>query len=321
MRSPIKVSWSRNWARGIQRCESGTRRLLGKSGRKRNRSTRTFAANCSDDQEETVEAVFVFHRHGDRTPGKSLVADEFMEEESLFWQTKIPPSDRSYYEMLSERFPVTRLGNYKDHKKGNDVSLFKDTLGGNESYGFLTWKGMHQMYHNGVAMGNRYRRKNEIGSDTPFQELWDIQAVSTNYLRTVKSCQAFLDGLTSSKNVDGVELDYRQPTHYERIDMEEYNIKRNTNGTSLVKIQVRDGKSNTLNAFDSSPDIMKKLVGEVFATEDFIENDTRAAPLAAQLCEYIPGLTKYSSYGGRSSSSGINWVSVSKNIHSTGISN
>ena len=288
--------------------------------------------NHRSGEEETIEAVFVFHRHGDRTPGKSLVADEFAKEETLFWQTKIPPSDRSYHHMLSERFPVVRLGpsdkqdNDNDNHKGSSTLvsssssfLFKETLGGNESYGFLTWKGMHQMYHNGVAMADRYCH----GRTQLFQDHWDIKAFSTNYLRTVKSCQTFLDGLLSNDNrnsvrcadrkrTDRVLLDYKQPTHYEGIDLEEYrktSTTKDSSTSSMVEIKVRDVKDETLNAFDRSPELMKDLMRDVVVTPDFVEKDTRAAPLKAQLFEFVPGLSRYSSYFGKSFPSAINWVS------------
>ena len=107
------------------------------------------------EHEEIIEGVFLFHRHGDRTPVKSLVADAYAEEEALFWKTKIPPPQYCY-EMLSERFPVnTQFNSFKDTDDED-----------NESYGFLTWKGMHQMYYTGVAMAARYG-SNNICDDDP----------------------------------------------------------------------------------------------------------------------------------------------------------
>lgn len=252
---------------------------------------RSFSA-----RQEIVEGVFLFHRHGDRTPGKSLVADNYTDEESSFWKTRIPPTDQSYYEMLSQRFPA------KLHPDNNS-GQFKDASGGNESYGFLTWKGMHQMYHTGNAMSGRYGPK---GGER-FQDYWNITAFSTNYLRTVKSCQTFLDGLLSSSSSSSITVDYEQPTHYENVDPENYLKYCDTPG---IEITVRDIKNETLNAFDSSPELMKKLFKDVIATPEFIDKDTKAAFLAARLSNYVPGLMKQSSYGG-SSPSGINWVSLS----------
>lgn len=269
-------------------------------------------------EEETIEAVFVFHRHGDRTPGKPLVEEKFEEEESAFWRTKIPPF--SYHKVLCERFPVVR--SKRDDASGdrndssNNSTSFLDASGGNESYGFLTWKGMHQMYHNGVSMAHRYGPQT---TTTSFQDYWDIQAVSTNYLRTVMSCQTFLDGLlaknNSSNTVHGdneAPLDYDCPTHYERISPDEHRSKRTINHNDIVEIVVRDPEQHetTLNAFETSPKLMKKLVGDVFATPEFIATDRQARSLALELSEYyLLGLSKHSSYA--SSPSGgisINWV-------------
>jgi hypothetical protein len=244
-------------------------------------------------REESVEAVFLFHRHGDRTPGKSLVAEDYRDEESEFWKSVIPPT--ALYEMLSERFPVIRHQN-------NNHGQFKDASGGNESYGFLTWKGMHQMYHNGKAMAARYSKK----GDQHFQDHWDITAVSTNYLRTVKSCQTFLDGLLGS-SLNLRKANYEYPTHYESIDLEHY---QNTQEGGGVKISIRDIKNETLNAFDSSPELMKTFVKDVIATPEFTEKDSKAVSLAARLSQFIPGLMKHSPYGG-STQSGISWVSES----------
>jgi len=174
------------------------------------------------------------------------------------------------------------------------------------------------MYHNGVAMADRYRHDHTHF----FQDHWDIKAFSTNYLRTVKSCQTFLDGLLSNnsrnsvrcadrKKNDSVLLDYKQPTHYESIDLEEYrktNKTSDSSSSSMIEIKVRDGKEETLNAFDRSPELMKDLMRDVVATPDFIEKDTRAAPLKAQLFDFIPGLSRYSSHFGKSSPSAINWI-------------
>ena len=280
------------------------------------------------NEEETVEAVFVFHRHGDRTPGKPLVEETFVEEESAFWRTKIPPF--SYHKVLCEQFPVKR--GKDDDKSGdsssNNSTSFQDTAGGNESYGFLTWKGMHQMYHNGVFMAHRYGPQTAISSTSTktssaisaFRDCWDIRAVSTNYLRTVMSCQAFLDGLLTKNNNTGqsdneAPLHYDYPTYYESSRPDEHRSKGTANHNDVVEIVVRDPEQHetiALNAFDTSPKLMKKLVGDVFATPEFIATDRQARSLASELSKfYLPGLSKHSSYAASPSGGiSVNWVGL-----------
>jgi len=205
-------------------------------------------------------------------------------------------------------------------------SCFDDTRGGNETYGFLTWKGMHQMYHTGVAMADRYGPENSqnngllVRPGSSFRDLWDIEAFSTNYLRTVKSCQAFLDGLfndygssssssSSGKIGDREALDYEPPTHYESIDdIAEYRRTRvdNSGGTNAVEIHVRDPKDETLNPWSSSPELMKNLMSDALETPESIENNRKAANLTRELSEYIPGLLKHSPTP--TSGIKINWI-------------
>mmetsp|Transcript_17448 Transcript_17448/g.25437 ORF Transcript_17448/g.25437 Transcript_17448/m.25437 type:complete len:166 (+) Transcript_17448:450-947(+) len=133
-----------------------------------------------------------------------------------------------------------------------------------------------------------------------FTDDWEIKAYSTNYLRTVKSCQCFLDGLlstapddspasTSPSNGDDSKV---VQTHYENINPQEYQrAKSAEHEDNRVTIKVRDRKDDTLNAFDKSPELMKSLVQDVVTTDHFIDRDTKA-----------------SSYGGPS---GINWIHAS----------
>jgi Histidine acid phosphatase. len=132
-------------------------------------------------------------------------------------------------------------------------------------------------------IGQRYRPENE----EPFTDHWHIQAYSTNYLRTVKSLQCFLDGLFS----DGHHLaGYSENGYfYEHVDPESY---LQTNHIPKVEILVRDPKDETLNRFDTAPDVMRRLVQDVVKTPDFVDQDAKAAPLAARLSNYIPGLIR-----------------------------
>ena len=98
----------------------------------------------SSTSEEEIMGVWIFHRHGDRTPGRALVADtrSYIEKDSSFWRTKIPPIDRTHYDLLSKKFPVKTDPN-------NNGGKFLDADSGKEPYGFLTSKGMQQLYEIG----------------------------------------------------------------------------------------------------------------------------------------------------------------------------
>lgn len=249
------------------------------------RSVTQSVANQSE-----LLAVWIFHRHGDRTPGQPLVEDSYRDEESAFWRTKIPPVDRTHYDMLSEKFPATI------HPENNS-GRFLDAGSGREPYGFLTWKGMQQLYEKGRVTGQRYRPEN----NEPFTDYWNVQAFSTNYLRTVKSLQCFLDGICGvgrrlvGKSGNG--------SFYEHVDPDSY---IQANHIPKIDIFVRDPKQETLNRFDTSPELMKSLVRDVIQTPQFLQQDSKAAPLAARLSNYIPGLIRLRSP--HRSPSTINWI-------------
>jgi len=135
---------------------------------------------------------------------------------------------------------------------------------------------------------------------------WDLSGYSTNYLRTVMSVQCFMDGLLTPTSSSTTTSEGEDRHSYEHLSIEEFKSLRapllNNNRT---KIQVRDRKEDTLNAFDKKPEYMKKLVGEVVTKKHFIEKDAKAGCLAARLANYLPGLAKASNYGGPS---GINWI-------------
>jgi len=245
-------------------------------------------------RKEEVIGVWIFHRHGDRTPGRPLVADNCIKEESAFWETKIPPLDRTHYNLLSKKFPV------KIHPNNNG-GKFLDADSGRQPYGFLTWKGMQQLYEIGQKLSERYAL---------FRDKWHIQAFSTNYLRTVMSSQCLLDGMFSS-------VAKHHESQYETRDLESY-IKSSSDPS--IEIVVRDAKDETLNTFDTSPILMKRLVRNIIDSPNFINHDTKAVLLVARLSNYIPALIKLRSpYGGPS---GINWIHAADHFicrHSHGI--
>lgn len=88
-----------------------------------------------------VEGVWVFHRHGDRTPSRSLLPDDQKGEEIDFWKTKLPKEE--YIKFLNERFPVDRHASVGEEYL--DVARFP--------YGFLTEVGTKQM----LKVGQRFQ--------------------------------------------------------------------------------------------------------------------------------------------------------------------
>jgi len=120
-----------------------------------------------------------------------------------------------------------------------------------------------------VHMNGRSRHSNT------FLDYWDVNAYSTNYLRTITSAQSFLDGVFGSTNSSSSSsnMDY---------------ISRN----EQVPINVRDRTSDTLNAFDREPTLMRNLVSQVMSCPKFTTRDAKAAPLAARLANFLPGLNQ-----------------------------
>jgi len=260
-----------------------------------NRPCQPFRRLFSSSSREETVGVWVFHRHGDRTPSRPLVSEEFVDEEADFWRSKIPPVDRTHYQILSERFPASIHESYD--------AKFLDADCGREPYGFLSYKGMTQMYQKGREMAKRFNPDSSSSSKNQITDAFEVKAYSTNYLRTVKSCQCFLDGLLSpSSRIDLGANDDNYETLYENIDPNDYQDH------SGITIQVRNRKNDTLNAFDKSPTLMKSLVKDVVSTDHFIDRDTKAATVAARLCNFLPGLMNCTSYGGPS---GINWIHAS----------
>ncbi len=279
-------------------CQSGIKRIhnFEISVRHKTESIRYISNTTSNkiSNNEEIEGVWVFHRHGDRSPGRPLIAEHMYEQESQFWRSKIPPLDRSFYNALKDKIP-TRI-----HKSNND-GKFLDADSGREPYGFLTWKGMDQMYNTGKTISQRYSQSNLIAQD--FLNTWGVKGYSTNYLRTVMSVQCFVDGLLfSSSN----SISKNSIHSYEKISAKQYSDTRPSlfNDDETI-IEVRDRKEDTLNAFDKHPEFMKSLVADVVSTPEFIDRDSKAGCMAARLANFLPGLAKATSYGGPS---GINWI-------------
>lgn len=288
------------------------------------RVKRAKFSSCSsstDDEdflrnEGLVEGVWVFCRHGDRTPCRSLCAPHMVAKETAFWASKLPyPDAVTAFKALSETFRP-------DIHPSNNEGKFFDVE--RRPYGFLTEHGMDQMRTNGRRFHTRYvhhgyhSQKENIAvssDDNGFMQSWDVRSYSTNYLRTVLSVQCFLDGLLGTNSYDP-EV-YRRYAISSQEDPEEsldhQMVGRwGTNSMSprkepKVVVQVRERAKDTLNAFDRNPDLMRNLVADVITSPKFIETDARAAPLAARLANFLPGLGAKgrNTFGGPS---GINWI-------------
>lgn len=195
-----------------------------------------------------------------------------------------------------------------------------------EPFGFLTYRGMDQMREVGKKFRRRYEQfGHRVGANNSNEERysffdhWDIQAYSTNYMRTVMSVQCFLDGLIGkcSQNQNkinaggGLKQYYKDMGTYESlaysgIRTTAEDMEMNSAG-STIRVQVRDKKVETLNAFDKHPKMMDELVKDVIATEKFQRVDGDAKPLADELCTYLPALRGApQAFGGTPSK--VNWV-------------
>ena len=97
-------------------------------------------------QEGTVEGVWVFARHGDRTPSRSLLSDDQRPSEEEFWKTKLPQPE--YIDELNEMFPVDRHESLGEEYL--DVKRFP--------YGFLTELGTKQM----KRVGQKFNLRNYV---------------------------------------------------------------------------------------------------------------------------------------------------------------
>jgi hypothetical protein len=280
------------------------------------------ATSTSADSDEdfllnggTVEGVWVFCRHGDRTPCRSLAAEHMEPKEAAFWQSRLPyPDAVTAFKMLSETFPP------QIHPSNNDGKFFDVER---KPFGFLTEHGMEQMRTNGRRFYNRYEHYgfhldddhdvNDVSSDdNGFLQSWDVRAYSTNYLRTVLSVQCFLDGLLGTNAYDPAKAKGgRLSSMAESGESIDHTIgPTHSSKEPKVPVKVRERSKDTLNAFDRNPDLMKNLVADVITSPKFQEHDAKAAPLAARLANFLPGLGLKSrnTFGGPS---GINWIDAS----------
>lgn len=280
----------------------------------------------------TIQAAFIFHRHGDRAPNRYLGAPSYLQNEAEHWYGRIPPPSggvNSVHDNLCRYFPPDI------HPSQNDGRYMDISR---EPFGFLTYRGMDQMREVGKRFRRRYERFghhvagshiNNIEEQYSFLDHWDVQAYSTNYLRTVMSVQSFLDGLigscpskrtTNNNNQTqplfvggGLKRYYKDMGKFERLshmDLSTWTTDEDMDGrveNGTVHVQVRDKEIDTLNAFDRHPQMMNGLVKDVIATERFQRIDGNAKALAETLSTYLPGLHGApQAFGG--TPSGINWI-------------
>eukprot|EP00980_Cylindrotheca_fusiformis_P023862 scaffold11076_cov122-Cylindrotheca_fusiformis.AAC.6 len=268
---------------------------------------------CANDvlrNKGTVEGVWIFCRHGDRAPSRPLCPPHKIEEEANFWSSRLPrPGSFRTFQEFSRYFTP-------DIQDDSSEEEFLDTR--RYPFGFLTHFGMEQTREIGKRL---FRRYNSHGHHLPGQEsyvngkgfldCWDVKVYSTNYLRTIMSIQSFLDGLlgtdcykylhNSSNGAASEAADKaRIPNHNDAIPFDD----------TIVRVQVRGQSDDTLNAFDRNPELMSKLVSKVISSEEFQDTDKKAAPLAARLANFLPGLArkKKNTKGFNAAPSGINWI-------------
>ena len=250
--------------------------------------------------------VCCFDRHGDRTPCRSLAAAHMEPKEAEFWKSRLPyPDATTAFKVLSDVYtPVI-------HPSNNDGKFFDVER---KPFGFLTEHGMEQMRTNGRRFHNRYEQYGfhlddivTSDDDNGFMQSWDVRAYSTNYLRTVLSVQCFLDGLLGTNTYDPSKAKGQLSSMKEDGESVIDHTIVPTVENAKVTVKVRERAKDTLNAFDRYPDLMKSLVVDVVSSPKFQEYDAKAAPLAARLANYLPGLGNKSrnTFGGPS---GINWI-------------
>jgi Histidine phosphatase superfamily (branch 2) len=251
-----------------------------------------------------IEGVWIFSRHGDRTPSRPLTPDHRRAEEAAYWMTKLPtPDSYAVFTSFSKHFPVS-VHDPNHHEPHAFIDVVRNP------FGFLTSKGLHQLADNGQRFYNRYNihghhipQHTLFRSPKDFLTIWDVKVYSTNYLRTIMSIQSFLDGLfqtqcysrsksTSSNNSQDRTYD-PNIIKEERIPSLSLNHSHDTDKTTnpLVTVNVRNARCDPLNAFDRNPTLISHLVSEVMSTDDFMLRDSKAACFAARLSNILPGMS------------------------------
>jgi hypothetical protein len=262
-----------------------------------------------------VVGVWIFFRHGDRAPARPLSAPHRLEEESLFWQDRLPSPDlKTVFREYCKFFPP-------DIHPSNNNGQFLDVR--RFPFGFLTQRGLQQTRENGARLFNRYDRHGlhlpeteQYDCSKDFLDVWDVKVFSTNYLRTVLSVQSFLDGLLGTRIYASIrDLSATTTRKGEGIvEVPQHaDIPEPVEKDALLRVQVRGRDDDTLNAFDRDPDMMAALVSEVMSHPEFQSRDGFQAPLAARLANMLPGLArkKRNTTGFNASPSGINWIEAS----------
>jgi hypothetical protein len=268
----------------------------------RNNSSTAAAPDYTRD-DGLVEGVWIFSRHGDRTPSRSLVPAHHRAKEGAYWVAQLPsPDSAAAYEAYAHLFPLQVPQNVAGEQLNG--GRFLDAR--RNPFGLLTQDGLVQCKDSGQAFFNRY---NHHGRHLPGQSVWehahdflrafDVRVYSTNYLRTVLTAQSFLDGLlgthcfatkaTSRPYVAEYAQEVRLPHHAWQVPGTTSSSSVTNDETPLVSVTLRELSRDPLNAFDRNPDLMADLVAEVMATPDFYKRDAAAAPLAGRLANVLPG--------------------------------
>lgn len=292
----------------------GGERLPG-GGARRRRAPRRAACTSTNDyslNDGVVEGVWMFCRHGDRTPARCMSPQHRSNDEAAYWVSRLPyPDTASAFQALSTRFPLEIL-------PGTNQGRFIDAK--RNPFGFLTQTGLEQLRETGHRFFNRYNHHGhhlpdrlewrwEVAQD--FLSVWDVNVYSTNYLRTVMSAQSFLDGLLGSSCYAPARRRTFNPNVFNEPRLPDHSWAGAASECSneLVRVRVRDVSNDPLNAFDRNPELINELVMEVMASDEFTKRDGAAAPLAARLANVLPGLVRqHQGDFSKRAPSGINWV-------------
>jgi hypothetical protein len=268
----------------------------------RNNSRAAAAPDYTRD-DGLVEGVWIFSRHGDRTPSRTLVPAHHRAKEGAYWVSQLPsPDSAAAYEAYAHLFPLQ----VPQNAAGEQLNGGRFLDARRNPFGLLTQAGLVQCKDSGRAFFKRY---NHHGRHLPGQSAWehahdflrafDVRVYSTNYLRTVLTAQSFLDGLlgthclaskaTSRPYVAEHAEEVRLPHHAWQVPGTTSSSVVTNDEKPLVPVTLRELSRDPLNAFDRNPDLMADLVAEVMATPEFYKRDAAAAPLAGRLANVLPG--------------------------------